>query len=154
MLIPLSAFSALMLLVGRQEGYPACKKLSGGVLAWLSVWSEVQTCIWPSRFHCHSLSLASVKSRLVLPLWYRLTRVVPDKGSLNGCVCVCVCVSLCYWLLAAGVLSGTTDEAVSSVSSDGGELRVVMSLIKPEIILVEDATKLNTEALIMTVSVY
>ena len=24
------------------------KKLSGGVLAWLSDWSEVQTCIWPS----------------------------------------------------------------------------------------------------------
>ena len=36
------AFSALTLLVGRQEGHPACKKLSGGVLAWLSVWSEVQ----------------------------------------------------------------------------------------------------------------
>jgi len=42
------AFSALTLLVGRQEGHLACKKLSGGVLAWLSVWSEVQTCIWPS----------------------------------------------------------------------------------------------------------
>jgi len=42
------AFSALTLLVGQQEGHPACKKLSGGVLAWLSVWSEVQTCIWPS----------------------------------------------------------------------------------------------------------
>ena len=41
-------FSALTLLVGRQEGHPACKKLSGGVLAWLSVWSEVQTCMWPS----------------------------------------------------------------------------------------------------------
>jgi len=39
---------ALTLLVGRQEGHPACKKLSGGVLAWLSAWSEVQTCIWPS----------------------------------------------------------------------------------------------------------
>jgi len=38
-------FSALMLLVGRQEGNPACKKMSGGVLAWLSLWSEVQTCI-------------------------------------------------------------------------------------------------------------
>ena len=25
-------FSALMLLVGRQEGHPACKKLSGGLL--------------------------------------------------------------------------------------------------------------------------
>ena len=43
-----SAFSALTLLVGWQEGHLACKKLSGGVLAWLSVWSEVQTCIWPS----------------------------------------------------------------------------------------------------------
>jgi len=30
--------SALTLLVGRQEGHPAFKKLSGGVLAWLSVW--------------------------------------------------------------------------------------------------------------------
>jgi len=27
------AFSALTLLVRRQEGYPACKKLSGGMLA-------------------------------------------------------------------------------------------------------------------------
>jgi len=32
------------------------------------------------------LSLASVKSRLVLLFWYRLTRVVPEKGPLNGCV--------------------------------------------------------------------
>jgi len=39
------AFSALTLLVGRQEGHPACKKMSGGVLAWLPLWSEVQTCI-------------------------------------------------------------------------------------------------------------
>jgi len=35
------AFSALTLLVGRQEG--PVKQLSGGVLAWLSAWSEVQT---------------------------------------------------------------------------------------------------------------
>ena len=83
-----SAFSALTLLVGRHEGHPACKKLSGEVLVWLSVWSEVQTCIWPSWCHCHSLSLASVKSRLVFPFWYRLTWVVLEKGPLNGCVCV------------------------------------------------------------------
>ena len=31
---------------------------------------------------------ASVESRLVLPFLYWLTRVVPDKGPLNGCVCV------------------------------------------------------------------
>jgi len=29
-------------------------------------------------------SLASVKSRLVLPFWYLLTQVVPEKGPLNG----------------------------------------------------------------------
>ena len=42
--------------------------------------------------HCHSLSLAPVKSRLVLPFWYRLTRVVPEKGPLNGCMYVCMCI--------------------------------------------------------------
>jgi len=67
----------LTLLVGQQEGHPACNKLSGGVLVWLSVCSKVQTCIWPSY---HSLSLASVKSRLVLSFWYWLTR------PLNVCV--------------------------------------------------------------------
>ena len=68
----------------------ACKKLSGGVLAWLPVWSELQTCIRPSWCHCQLLSLASVKSRLVLPFWYRLNQVVPEKGPLNGCVSVCL----------------------------------------------------------------
>ena len=75
-----SANSALTLLVGWQEGHSACKKLSGGVLAWLSVCSEVQTCIRPSWCQCHSLPLASVKSRLVLAFWYRHTRVVRTKG--------------------------------------------------------------------------
>jgi len=88
------AFSALTLLVGRQEEHLACKKTEWWVLAWLSVWSEMQTCIWPS---CHSLSLASVKSRLVLPCWYRHTRVVPKKGP------VCVCVLLLMWLSEAAV---------------------------------------------------
>jgi len=37
----LITFSALTLLVGRQKGHPACKTLSGGMLAWLSVWGEV-----------------------------------------------------------------------------------------------------------------
>ena len=38
------ASSASTLVVGRQEGHPVGKKLSGGVLAW----SEMQTCICPS----------------------------------------------------------------------------------------------------------
>ena len=42
------AFSALTLLIGQQEGHPACKELIGGVLAWLCARSKMQTCIWPS----------------------------------------------------------------------------------------------------------
>jgi len=82
----LQCFDTVGWVAGRASGV---KKLSGEVLAWLSVWNEVQTCILPSRCHCHSLSLAPVKSRLVSPFWYRPTRVVPDKGLLNGCACVC-----------------------------------------------------------------
>jgi len=37
------AFTALTLLDGRQEGHPACKKLSDRVLARLSVWSDLHT---------------------------------------------------------------------------------------------------------------
>jgi len=71
---------------GGRKGIWPVKTEWWGVGMWLSVWSEVQTCIWPYWCHCHSLSLASVKSRLVLPFWYWLTRVIPVKGLLNGCV--------------------------------------------------------------------
>ena len=125
------AFSALTLLVGRQEGHPACKKLSDGVLAWLSVWSEVQSCMWPSWCQCHSLSLASVKSISGLPFSYRLTWVVPDKGPLNGCVCVLRCCSrflaplllVCWLPVFAGrpVISRPADDAKWAGSLVGQE---------------------------------
>jgi len=85
----LCCLNALTLLVGWQEGHLACKKLACLGAGWLSVWSEMPTCTWPSWCHCHSLSLTSVKSRLVLLFWYRLTWVVPEKGPLNGCCCCC-----------------------------------------------------------------
>ena len=75
------------------------------MLVWLSVWSEVQTYIWPSWCHCHSISLASVKFRLVLPFWYRLTRVVPEKGPLNVCVCVRMPVRVCVFTFSLRILS-------------------------------------------------
>jgi len=77
------SFSALTLLVGQQQGHLACKQLSGGVLAWLSLWGEVHICIWPSWCHCHSISCSS-KSKLVLPEWFcQLTKVVLKKRPLN-----------------------------------------------------------------------
>jgi len=43
------AFSALTLLVGRQEEHSARKSFNDEVLVWLSVWSEVQMmCMWSS----------------------------------------------------------------------------------------------------------
>ena len=51
----LNFISALTLLVGWQEGHPACKNLSGGVVAWFSVWSKVQIAYSPAdatATHC------------------------------------------------------------------------------------------------------
>jgi len=76
------AFSPLKLLVGRQEGHPACKKLSGEVLAWLPVWSEVQM--------VEQMSLPP--HRLLLqqnPEWFTFLVAIypgcPGKRPLNGC---------------------------------------------------------------------
>jgi len=63
------AFSALTLLVGRQEGHPACKKLTGGMQAWLCLSQGAdlhmaQLVPLPLTISCSS------KSRLVLPSWF------------------------------------------------------------------------------------
>ena len=58
-----------------------------GVLSWAAVLSEMDiVCIWSSWCHCRPKtpsSLASFKSRLVLPFWYRLAKVVLDIRPLN-----------------------------------------------------------------------
>jgi len=109
---PHITFNALMLLVGQQEGHPACKKLSDGMLAWLCVWVKVRICIWPSRCHCHSLSFAPVN-----PDWFYLPGfallvpahpVVPDKiqegRKMVVCVFVYVCVSQIFYALMGPAL--------------------------------------------------
>jgi len=81
------SFSALTLLLGRQEGHLACKKTE---------WWGADVVICLERGACRlaygpadataTHCLAPVKSRLVLPFWYRLTWVGPDKGPLSGCM--------------------------------------------------------------------
>ena len=84
----------------------------------------MQPCIWPSQCCCHSLSLASVKSRLVLPFWHRLTWVVPEKGPLNGCVCVSVCVYISFDLrMRAIVVLGLVFSIPSREVGSGQRLR-------------------------------
>jgi len=45
------------------------------------------------------LSLASFKSRLVLPFWYLLTQVVLEKRPLNGCIVVLVLTSFLLYFI-------------------------------------------------------
>ena len=61
-----SAFSALMLLVGWQKGHPACKN-SGVVGCWRGYLERSADLHMAQLMPLPSLSLASVKSRLVLP---------------------------------------------------------------------------------------
>jgi len=49
------AFSAMMLLVGWQEGHLAWKKLEWWGTGVVICLRSGQICIWPSRFHCHLL---------------------------------------------------------------------------------------------------
>jgi len=55
--------------------------LSGELLAWLSVCSEVQMiCLWFSWCHCHPVISCGSKIQNGLPFWCRLTQVVVEKG--------------------------------------------------------------------------
>ena len=58
------------------------------MLAWLSVWGEMQICICPiDATATHYLLLQEIQigfTFLVLPFWFRLTRVVPDDVQGGG----------------------------------------------------------------------
>ena len=74
-----AAFSALALLVGRQEGHPACKKLSGGVVICMERGADLHMAqLMPL------LLTVSCFSKIQIG-WYWLTWVVPEKGPLNEC---------------------------------------------------------------------
>jgi len=65
---------ALTLLVGWQEGHPACKKLERWGAGMVICLGSGQICTWSSRCHCHSLYRAPVN-----PDWFYL----PVTSSLD-----------------------------------------------------------------------
>jgi len=72
-------FSALTLLVGRQEGHPACKKLGVG-LSIVTIRLGLRTSYSSScRHSLPPSSLAPVKCGMET-LWYRLTQVHIESG--------------------------------------------------------------------------
>jgi len=92
-------FSALTLLVGQQEGHPASKKSEwwgAGVVICLELGVDLHMAqLMPLSL---TVSWSKVKSRSALPFWYRLTQAVPEKGPINGCVCVFIYA----WTLLVG----------------------------------------------------
>jgi len=57
----------------------------------------------------------SSKIQIGFTFWYRLTWVVPDKGPLNGCVCMCV---LCVYVLSTlSVDKAQSDRSQCSVEA-------------------------------------
>ena len=115
-----SAFSALTLLVGRQEGHPACKKLSGGVLAWLFCLERgadlhmAQQMPLPLTVSCFS------KIQIGFTFLVPAHPGSPENSAVKRvcvCVCVCVCMYVCmYCMYARSLFPLLTCPSISRLS--------------------------------------
>ena len=84
-----NAFSALTLLVGRQEGHPACKKLSAGEVICLERGADLHTAqLMPLPLTVTCFSKMQTGFAFLVPAYL----VSPRKRALNGCVCVATAV--------------------------------------------------------------
>jgi len=69
---------------GSQEEDPSCKKLIDEVLAWLSVWSEVQMiCIWSSWCHCQPIISCFIKIHIGLTFMVPAYPGCPGKEAIK-----------------------------------------------------------------------
>jgi len=84
------AFSVLTLLDGRQEGHPACKKLSCGVLAaGVVICLERGADLHMAQLMTLPLTVSCFSKIQIGFTFLHGTRVVPDKRPLNGCAFQC-----------------------------------------------------------------
>ena len=100
-----SAITALLLfvmLVGRQEGHPACKKHSVGVLVWLSVWSKCRLAYLPADATATHILLLQIGFTFLVPTHLGS----PGKGAVKR---VCVCVLLLLYNLFLQLCSSWQD---------------------------------------------
>ena len=93
----LDAFCALTLLDGRQEGHPACKKLSGGVLAWLSICLERDADLHMAQLMPLPLTVSCFSKIQIGFIFLVLAHLgSPGQRAIKRvCVSVCVCVRAC-----------------------------------------------------------
>ena len=105
------AFSFLTLLIGRQEGQPACKKTEWWGAAGVVICLERGADLHMAQLMPLPLTICSVTFRLVLSFWSRLTWVVTEKGPLSVPMRVC-----CSFIFPCS-LSYTISSRLSSCSS-------------------------------------
>jgi len=114
-----SAFSALTLLVGRQEGHPACKKTErwgAGMVISLERGADLHMAqLMPLPLTVCCFSKIQTSFTFLVPAHLGS----PGKGPLNVCVCVCV---LCLYLpnQATGYTSQYKSVPVRSQDKLGG----------------------------------
>ena len=78
-----------MLLVGRQEGHPVCKKTRPGVVICLELGADLHMAqLMPLPLTVTCFSKIQIGFIFLVPAH---PGIVPDEEPLNGCVCVCVC---------------------------------------------------------------
>ena len=91
------ALSALMLLVGQQEGHPACKKLEWwgtGMVVCLERGADLHIAqLMPLPLTVSFFSKIQIGFTFLV-----LARPGSPRKRANGCVCVCVCLDLQYVL--------------------------------------------------------
>jgi len=133
-----NAFTALTLLVGRQEEHLVCKKLSDEVLAWLSVWSEVQMiCIWSSWCHCHPIISCFIKIQIGLTFLVLAYTGCPGKEPIKWMsVCPVLAWSFCQFqhcrlaLCLYWQVDGVTGREVSYAELETMVAKVSSSLVR------------------------
>ena len=87
-LFGLQCFDAVGWAAGRASGLKKTEWWGAGVVICLERGADLhvaQLMPLPLTVSCFS------KIQIGLHFWYRLARLVPKKGPLNGCVCVCAC---------------------------------------------------------------
>ena len=94
------------MLVGRQEGHPACKKIEwwgACVVICLERGADLhiaQLIPLPLTVSCFGKIQIGFTFLVLLPFWCLLTWIVPEKRPLNVCCCCCCCC-VCGWQCSA-----------------------------------------------------
>ena len=112
------AFSALTLLVGRQEGHPACKKLSGEVLVWLVICLELGADLHTAQLMPLPLTV-SCFSKIQIGFTFLVPAHLGNPGQRAAERCVCVRACVCGWIIQCYLPPGRGDISALTFAEAG-----------------------------------